>query len=141
MMKRLMFTVLLIGMLGSSASAALDLGQICWNTAPANTLRIWAVVATGNAVMFAVPAVEWRSAGVLQMGGAGSANPSHPTPNFLTLDLIMSNSSAAFNGNPICKLRATLDPATLNGPWTINCISNNEAGPFTTSGTMTITSC
>jgi hypothetical protein len=126
-----------LAVLVALAQAATDLGQFCWNAGPFDdTFRAWVVVATGDHVMFALPAGEWQGPEAYRMRAMGSASMSYPVDGSLIVSVDLDNNSTFFGNNPDCELRITLNPATLSGPWTMTC--RGSGADFTTPPPGTI---
>jgi hypothetical protein len=139
MITHLLFA-LLIGALFAPLARA-DLGAVlCWETNEFDdTFAIWAMSPTGDATMFALPAVTWRGLTAYQMNGSTSARLFEATPEVVRVSVVMDNPSGFFGENPNCRVRMVFQYADLRGAWTIDCTGGVK--PFTVSGTAALVAC
>jgi hypothetical protein len=141
MTKRILLAVLL-GVLIALTGAWADVDtMLCFKAEPfADTLKVWALSATGDDSTFALPAVIWEGVTAYMMSGATSTRLFEGTPDVVRLSLTMDNPSSFFGNNPSCRLRVVLQRATLNGSWDMLC-TGGGAKDFPVSGAATLVAC
>ena len=114
------------------ADAFTDHGHVCFQLSPfVDVLDLHVKQPDPTEPFFALGAV-WRGVvgaeEVYRLEGGGSA---YGSP-ILGVQLTISHDTAFFDANRDCPFHATINLATVEGPWTLTCFGNNA--PFILAG-------
>lgn len=78
---------------------------------------------------YGIPEAQQTAATLYRLQGVGSAGPSHPALNQLSLAIYFGNPGIFFGGNAACAFNAELNIQTAIGTWRIVC--SGGPNPFT----------
>lgn len=97
--------------------------QVCFQLSPFDdVLRLDAKQPDPTELFFVVGAT-WNGGVVYQLLGGGTAYGGER----LGLQVTLSHETDFFTGNRVCHWHATVDPADVTGPWTLDCQGANPS--------------
>lgn len=140
MIKRLFMIIMLLSLAATAKAQPADLGAVCWKLNPFDDkIRVWAIVANDpSATMIALPAGFLQGPPTYQLNlVGGSINVSFPNPGSLTMSAKFDNATTFFGGMADCNVRATINPVTRNGTWSMRCFNHETQGVFPLTAPVT----